>query len=450
MYRRNWTIVIALLVVASMLLAACGGGAEPTPVPVATEAPAAAAPTEAPAAEAPTEAPAAEEPTVAPTEAPAASTACPAGAPTLRIWADDQRVTILLGLQAQVVQELGICLDVQEISFGDIRTQVSLAAPVGEGPDIFVGANDWVGELVANGVVAEMNLGAKAADFDPASLFGFTFEGRLRGMPYAVENVALVCNADLVPTPPTTYDELEAMAREMQDAGTVRQFFALMPGDAYHYEPVNAAFGGFIFAQTADGYDACDVGLDSEGAIDGLTWIDSMVKDGLLSADLNWDVAHTLFDTGDAACMITGPWAINRFQEAGINYTINPLPGQAQEGSPFIGVQGFMVNDFSPNKVLAQSFLVDFLATQEVMEQFYLQGERVPAYIPARGVLNDDAKAFAVAGENGHPMPNITAMNAVWDAWGTVAITTVFQQSATPESAATTAAGQVRTAAGCE
>jgi arabinogalactan oligomer / maltooligosaccharide transport system substrate-binding protein len=203
-------------------------------------------------------------------------------------------------------------------------------------------------------------------------------------------------------------------------------------------------------AKRRPGYDACDVGLDSEGAIDGLTWIDSMVKDGLLSADLNWDVAHTLFDTGDAACMITGPWAINRFQEAGINYTINPLPGQAQEGSPFIGVQGFMVNDFSPNKVLAQSFLVDFLATQEVMEQFYLQGERVPAYIPARGVLNDDAKAFAVAGENGHPMPNITAMNAVWDAWGTVAITTVFQQSATPESAATTAAGQVRTAAGCE
>jgi maltose-binding protein MalE len=46
-------------------------------------------------------------------------------------------------------------------------------------------------------------------------------------------------------------------------------------------------------------------------------------------------------------------------------------------------------------------------------------------------------------------MPNITAMNAVWDSWGT-AITTVFQQSATPADAAATAAAQVRAAAGCE
>jgi len=46
-------------------------------------------------------------------------------------------------------------------------------------------------------------------------------------------------------------------------------------------------------------------------------------------------------------------------------------------------------------------------------------------------------------------MPNITAMSAVWDAWGT-AITTVFQQSATPEAAAATAATQVRAAAGCK
>jgi len=438
MYRRNWTIVLALLVVASMLLAACGGGASPTATPMP-------APTATPV-------PAVAEPAPAPTQPPAeqpAVTGCPPGAPTLRIWADDTRVAILLGLQNRVIQELGICLDVQEIGFGDIRSQVSLAAPVGEGPDIFVGANDWIGELVANGVVAEIDLGAKAGDFDPASIFGFTFDGRLRGLPYAVENIAFLCNADLVPNPPATYDELRTMAEEMQAAGTVRQFFALMAGDPYHQEPINTAFGGYIFGQTEEGYDACDVGLDSQGAVDYLTWIDGMVKDGLLSADIDWDTAHVLIESGDAACMITGPWAIDRIKTAGVNYSISPLPGQAQAGSPFVGVQGFMVNDFSPNKVLARSFLVDFITTQDVMEQFYLQGERTPAYIPARGVLGPDAEAFAVAGETGNPMPNITAMGAVWSSWGD-AITTVFQQSATPEGAATTAARQVRSAAGCE
>jgi maltose/maltodextrin transport system substrate-binding protein/arabinogalactan oligomer/maltooligosaccharide transport system substrate-binding protein len=445
-----------------MLLAACGGGAEPTPVPAATEAPAAAAPTEAPAVEepAPTEPPAAEEPAPteppaaeepAPTEAPTAVSAvqCPAGSPTLTIWADKERSAVMIDLAPRVLEETGICLSVQEVGFGDIRSQANMAVPVGEGPDIFIGANDWIGEFVANGVVAEMDLGAKAADFDPVSLQGFTFDGRLRGVPYAVENVAFVCNSDLVPTPPTTYDEVRAMSEEAQADGALTQFFAIMASDPYHHEPINTAFGGYIFGQTEAGYDACDVGLDSEGAIAYLTWIDTMVKDGLLSPDINWDTAHQLFDTSAAACMITGPWAIQRFQDAGINYTINAVPAQTQDGSPFVGVQGFFVNAFSSNAVLAQSFLVDYIATQEVMEQLYLAGDRAPAYLPARGVLDDDAVAFAAAGAVGHPMPNITAMNAVWDSWGT-AITTVFQQSATPADAAATAAAQVRAAAGCE
>jgi multiple sugar transport system substrate-binding protein len=65
MSKKHLTIAISLLVLLSMLLAACGGGAEPTPVPApAAEAPAAEAPAaEAPAAEVqPTEVPAAEAP----------------------------------------------------------------------------------------------------------------------------------------------------------------------------------------------------------------------------------------------------------------------------------------------------------------------------------------------------------------------------------------------------
>ena len=468
MFRRNLSIFLALLVVIAML-AACGGGAEPTAAPVPTQPPAAAEPTAVPPTDTPAPAPtdtpmpeATEAMTVTevvtPTEAAPEATAlpaafktknCPAGSPTLTIWADDQRAKALYGIADQVLTETGLCLNIQEIGFGDIRSKVSLAAPAGEGPDIFVGAHDWLGELVANGVPAEMDLGKKAADFDPVSLQAFTYDGKLVGLPYAVENVAFICNSDLVPTPPTTYDELKTMAKEMQDAGTVKQFFSLMGSDPYHQEPINTAFGGYIFAQTETGYDACDVGLDSQGAIDYLTWIDGMVKDGLLSADVDWETAHVLFETGDAACMISGPWSLDRFRTNNINYTINTVPAEAQAGSPFVGVQGFMINAFGPNKVLAQSFLTDYVATNAVMEPIYTAGNRPPAYLPARDIMDDDAKAFSEVAASGHPMPAIPAMSAVWDAWG-AAITTVFQQSATPEDAAANAAKQVRAAAGCE
>ncbi len=491
MNRRSMFVFMSLLLVMSMLLAACGGAAEPTAAPApavdtaateaasaaaavvdtaATEAAAAAAvvdtaATEAAATAATAEAEAAAVVDTAATEAAAAAEAtpaeeptevpfvrsCKAGTPSLLIWADDTRSPSLIALKDQVMAETGICLDVQEVGFGDIRTKISLAGPAGEGPDIFVGANDWLGELYANGVVAPVDLGDKAADFDPVATQAFTYEGQLYGLPNAVESVAFLCNPGLIDSAPASYDEVRAMSEAAASAGDLTQFFAEIREDPYHQEPIQTAFGGYIFGQNDDGtYDACDVGLDSQGAIDYLTWVDGMVKDGLLSGDVDWDTAHVLFETGKAACIVTGPWALERFQKAGVDYAFYPFPTQeGNTASPFVGVQGFMINSFSANKVLAQTFLTDYVATQDIMEAFYKTGNRPPAYLPARGVMDDDAQAFAEAAAVGHPMPAIPAMNAVWDAWGN-AIKTVFLQSATPEEAAATAAAAVREAAACQ
>ena len=146
------------------------------------------------------------------------------------------------------------------------------------------------------------------------------------------------------------------------------QFLALQTADPYHNEPVNTAFGGYIFGTSDKGYEACDVGLDSEGAIAYLTWLDTMVKAGLLDPNVDGATAETLFKDGKAGCIITGPWNVGPFQEAGVNFTMSAFPKATQDGSPFVGVQGFMINAFSPDKVLAQSFLQDYIATTEVQD----------------------------------------------------------------------------------
>ena len=74
---------------------------------------------------------------VTPTEAAPEATAlpaafktknCPAGSPTLTIWADDQRAKALYGIADQVLTETGLCLNIQEIGFGDIRSKVGKLA----------------------------------------------------------------------------------------------------------------------------------------------------------------------------------------------------------------------------------------------------------------------------------------------------------------------------------
>jgi arabinogalactan oligomer/maltooligosaccharide transport system substrate-binding protein len=191
--KRSLIVLMSILMVGSMLLTACGGAA--------TEAPTA-APTVAPTA----------APTVAPTEAP---TEAPV---QLVIWADDTRAPIIEDLAPAVLSAYNIQLVVELKA--SLRDDFQIAAPVGEGPDILFGvAHDQAGTLVANGLLAPIDLGPKTTDFVPVALGACTFGGVLYCMPYATENLGFFYNTDLVPTPPTTWDEVVTMGEALMAAG---------------------------------------------------------------------------------------------------------------------------------------------------------------------------------------------------------------------------------------
>lgn len=448
--RNKLSLVFSMLLIASMVLAACGAPAA-TPAPAApapaTEE-AAAAPTEAAAEEAaPTEA-AAEEAAAVPTEAPAEEAAADSGV-SLTIWADEQRAPILETLGDAFSQQTGVRLVVVQKAIGDIRSDFITAAPTGSGPDIILGAHDWIGELNASGLLAPVELGPNAANFAPNAVQAFTYtDGKVYGMPQATENIALIYNTDLVPTPPTTFDEVKTMSQAIKDAGT-RYGFLRQVGDPYHFYPIQTAFGGYIFGQNADGsYNAEDLGLNSEGSVAALEWINSMYEDGLLdrNANITGDLMLSAFQNGDAAMVISGPWAINGIKAAGVPYAVANIPAGTQPGAPFMGVQGFMVNAFSPNQLLAQTFLQTFVATDATMQAFFDRDPRISAWVPVADKIEDpDLKAFSEAGKVAQPMPNIPAMNSVWGGQGD-AITLVETGKLTPQEGADQAQSQVSTA----
>lgn len=420
------SILITLILLAAAFLAACGGAAsEPAP----------AAPQEEAAAEEPVEEAEAEEP-VEDTDAPSA---------LLVIWADETRASIIQEVGEKFREEAGIEVNVQLVSFDDIRSRLTTAAPQGEGPDLFLGAHDWQGELVVSGILAPVDLGDTRDQFLDLAIAAFTFDGELYGMPYATENVALIRNTDLVPEAPATWSEVATLAAEL--AGEDKQAYILQEDDAYHYNPILSAFGGYVFGQDEAGnYDPSDVGLDSDGSLAAAEWVEMMVNEGYLEGGVDWDTAHVAFENGDAAMIVTGPWALDRIKQSGISYAISPIPGEIEASSPFLGVQGFMINNFSDNKLLAQEFLTKFIATEEVMQQLYEAQPRTPAFVPTLESIDDpDVTAFAEAGETAQPMPAIPEMAAVWDSWSN-AITLVLQDQSSGSEAFTNAAEQVRTA----
>ncbi len=399
------TFALALILV--MGLTACQG----TPTAEVTE----------------TEAPATEE---VMTEEPTEEVVEPVA--TLRIWADEQRAPVLNELAADFLAEYNVELVVENIS--GIRDQFLVAAPAGEGPDIIVVAHDQAAAIVASGLAAPVDLGAKAGDFTEEALKAFTYEGVLYGMPYATENLGFFYNTDLVETAPTTWQEVYDISRQLIDEGKIEYGIALA-GTSYDAYPWMTSQGGYIFGLDENGdYNPQDVGVGGEGMIAFGNMAKQWADDGILSPNTDNTTAKSMFLNGQIAFFMNGPWELTNLREAGTPFTITTFP---DGGVPFLGVQGFMINAFSENILLAEAFLTEYVATEETMLKFVESDPRVPAYVPALEQMTDpDLMLIGEAGVGAQPMPAIPEMGKVWGDWGN-ALTFILNGEKTPAEAYT-------------
>lgn len=368
----------------------------------------------------------------------------------LLIWADAVRTPVLKTAADAFTKEYKVPVDIVEVPFGDIRGKLATAGPAGEGPDIIVGPHDWLGELVANGLISPIVLSAsEKANFVPVTLEAFTYNGKLYGLPYAMEAIALIYNKKMVPTPPKTFEELIAIAKKLTDKKKGTYGFMLPGADAYHSYPIISAYGGYIFGHDANGnFNPKDVGLDSPGAIKGAQLIDRLVKEGVQPKGADYNTMANLFKEGKLGMMITGPWEIGNAKAAKINYGVTKIPTiEGKTPKPFVGVQGFMVSAHSKNSILANEFLKSFMATKEMMLALYKQDPRIPAYKPALDAVDDnpDLKAFAASAANGEPMPSIPEMAAVWGAYNDK-LSLILNGEQAPDKAMKDMAAQVRKA----
>ena len=371
-----------------------------------------------------------------------------AGGSVIRIWADNLRMPALRQVETAFEEEYGVELLLEQVGFGDIRRLISTAGPAGEGPDIIIGAHDWLGELYAGGLISAIDLGDRTSEFAPAAIQAFTYGGDLYGMPVNTENVALFINTDLVPECPTTWTEVHDISAELHTADAEQYGFVRMEGDPYHFYPIQTAFGGYIFGRDEAGsYDPTDVGVGDPGSLAAAQWYETMVTEGLQPPAMDWDTMHQWFESGQAAMLVTGPWVTDRIVASGIPFQICNIPGETEEaGRPFLGAHGFMISAFANDPLLAQIFLTEFVATPEVMMAMYEGNPRPPAFLETLDAVEDEyITAFGAAGANADPMPAIPEMASVWDAWGN-AVVIISQGADTAENAFTNAQQQIITA----
>lgn len=342
---------------------------------------------------------------------------------TLTIWADANRAEVLNEAAADFETDTGIAVEIVQQDFEEIRDQFVSQVPTGEGPDIAVGAHDWLGVLVNNGVVAPVELGDAAEDFEEIAVDAWTYEGQTYGLPYSIENIALLRNTELAPEAPADFEEMIQMGEE---SGTEYPFLVgLDPNesDPYHLYPFQTSFGAPVFGTAEDGsYDSSQLAMADAGGEEFAGWLAEQGEAGVLNLNIDGDLAQESFNDGNSPFFLTGPWNVDGAQEAGIDVAVDPIPAAGdQDAQPFAGVQGFFLSAQSENVVAASNFLINYVGTAEVQTALYETGGRAPALTESfeQALREDEIVAgFGEVGAEAVPMPAIPEMGAVWDDWG--------------------------------
>lgn len=344
----------------------------------------------------------------------------PAGGGNLVIWTDANREPAFQIAADNYEADTGNTVELVVKENDQMRSEFASQAGAGEGPDIVFGAHDWLGEFVTNGLVAPVELGDRAGDFNELAVNAFTYEGTTYGVPYAVENLAIFRNADLVDETPATFDEMIAMG---ETAGVEYPFIMQIgaDGDPYTMFPFEASFSGPVFELDDENNYTANLNLGGEEGLAFAQWLsdNGEAGTGVLDTNVSYDIAVDAFKNGQSPYILGGPWMIGDFE--GMNIAVDPIPTTGDNpASPFLGVQGGFINAGSAQQLLATDFLVNYVGSEEVQDELYNIGQRLPALTASAETAEQDPlmAGFAAAGEDALPMPALPEMGAVWGFWG--------------------------------
>lgn len=343
----------------------------------------------------------------------------------LLVWTDSLKIDAVTEVAEAFGEANGINVEVQAIS-EDLQGSFVTADAAGNGPDVVVGAHDWMGNLVQNGAIDPLNLTPEElSGYSEKAVQATTYDGKLYGVPYGVEALGLYRNTEVVPDEPASMDDVIASGKAAVEAGKVDSALNLPVGelgDAYHMEPILTSFGGYIFSyDESTGYDAQDVGIGKEGSIKAAQQISQLAKDKVLRTSISGDNSIALFTSGKAAYLVSGPWALADVKKAGFEYAIQPVPGfDGQEAAePFMGAQAFMVAANGKNKDIAQEFVNNGVNSEDAMMTLYEGTQLPPAMTAVQDQVDDpDLAVFTDAANAAAPMPAIPAMASVWEPLG--------------------------------
>jgi len=316
MYRKIYTL-LSLMFVVAFVLTACGAPATVAP-PAATEAP-----------------PAATAVPPAATEAPPPATEAPAEKVTITWWhiqvADDQKALWQQLTDDYMAIHPNVNIEITVLENEAFKTKLTTVMQSGDPPDIFQSwgggtMNEYANAGLLKDITADLDKDGWRDTFSPGALGVYSYQGKNYGVPRDMGAVGFWYNKDLftqagITNPPATWTELLEDVKIFKAAGITP--IALGEGDKWP-----GAFWWEYLAVRIGGKAAFDAAYSHKGAFTDAPFVEAGAKlqelialepfeDGFLG--LSWPDEQVQMASSKAAMDLMGQWAPGAFKDASVD-----------------------------------------------------------------------------------------------------------------------------------
>ena len=355
--------------------------------------------------------------------------------PTLLIWVDNGAKPVVQKVIYDWASDKNVDVTIVGKDFGAVRDLLKTAVPGGTGPDILAAApHDWTGDLAAAGVLRPITLTASVkAGLQKNAYDAFLFNGNHYGVPGWTENIAVLRNPKFIKAPITKLSQIPAGKLSVGNDWNANS-------DPYHFYPFQTSFGANVFGSNANGWTKT-LGMAGAPGAAFANFLNAKKAAFFGGVDHPWNNAICDLINGTRPLWVTGPWAISAVEGGVANSASTPRCSKGisvakktlaidpfwkgndgKVAKQFMGVRGFYLTNSAATNLASANSLLSYIAGKDAQVAFYQKANKTPANLAALKVASKDLtiKGFAAAGVNAVPMPNIPAMDSVWDKWGKV------------------------------
>ncbi|MDR0269054.1 maltose ABC transporter substrate-binding protein [Paenibacillus sp.] len=368
---------------------------------------------------------------------------------SLVVWDSKDERAFTDEIAKQFTAKYNIPVKIEELNPTDQVTKLTQDGPSGLAADVVIFPHDNLGRAVEAGLVLANDTfkDETIKNNTEASIQGVTIDDTLYGYPRAAETYALYYNKSILKEAPKSFDDVIAFGKTFTDNAKKKYAIMWEPGNMYFNYPFIATTGGYIFGK--NGTDKEDIGINSEGALESMqTYVKLKEILPVKSGDINPDIKRSLFNSGDVAMDINGPWELSGYKTAlGDKLGVAPIPSIG--GKPaisFSGIKAWYVNSFTKYPNASQLF-AEFASTKDAQ---LLLNEKVGSIPTNKEAMESDqikndpyVSAFAEQAKNSQPMPSIPEMGNVWSPVN-AALPEIWDNNMDPKTAFDKAVQQIK------